>query len=151
MSDDEEYVPVPRNERSRKYIPLGNGSSQRKPKTHPDSSPQINSLGISGITNVTSSFCVDQPPRQVCKIPPPLPDIYTTCPELRTFKLAISLESIPKFNSIKPNLEGSTFDPNKKILKPFVSSNVIDFFLFLIFSSPFCFFRCSSQIDLPQA
>ena len=109
--DDDEYVPPLKTEKSdknRKYLPLGSQSSQRRPKSH-ETPNKISKT-------VTSSFCGDQLSKPM---PAPLPDIYTTCPELKTFKLTISLAS--KVNKTQQTqILQSSFNPNARILKPYV-------------------------------
>ena len=52
---------------------------------------------------------------------PLLPDIFTTCPELKTFKPIINLPlSFQSVVTIEDNEDPEAFNPEAKILRPYV-------------------------------
>ena len=110
------------------WIPLG--SVNRLPPKK-----QFPSLGRHGLGDpsaiATASF---QLPQMATRSPPliPLPDIYTTCPELRNFKPL----HLPTIGTLDPPVLATTstpgsvlrssptekkFDPNEQILRPYFS------------------------------
>ena len=135
---------------AKKYIPLGQ-VSRRNFNLRLDSKVQPSS---SATERLSASFLIPEVQPKSFR-PNPLPDIYTTCPELRQFKPVLDLPSalagdtpddaspmpqmqIPqKFISSKSSpLSPATpdecsFDPEAPILHPYVFFNNISFFMLL--------------------
>ena len=115
------WPPKSSTQPERKFIPLGGAARLPPKKAFPGGLGQPSQSDI-----VTASFLVVDQPKTV---PVKLPDIYTTCPELRNFKPLMTLpgvgtldtpvlESTPKPASSSSS--GSKFDPDKQILRPYV-------------------------------
>lgn len=126
-------------EPGRKFLPLGSVSHRAITKGLHQTTTKSPSVFT------TSFVSCEQPTPPVIS---PLPDIYTTCPELRQFKPIMTLPGMPihqsnyssasNSNNQNPLLsqgiqiphhlndqknkysENSNFDPNEQILKPFV-------------------------------
>lgn len=111
----------------RTWIPLGSAHrlppKKQFPSLRPTGLPDASALA-------TASF---QVPQTVTRSPPvvQLPDIYTTCPELRNFK---PLMTLPTIGTLDPPMLATTstpgsllrssptekkFDPNEQILRPY--------------------------------
>ena len=131
------WPPSRPNDPTKKYLPLGQVSRRQirniDPKVQP-STPATEKL--------SASFYVQGQPHGFR--PNPLPDIYTTCPELRQFKPALNLPLVSELNNDVPQEDDaaqqpkitknktfpvvhthgaeiiSSFDPNAAVLKPYV-------------------------------
>ena len=100
----------------RKFIPLGAPTKLATKRQFPGTG----SAGH-GSEVVTASFMlVDKKNRAPTK----LPDIFTTCPELRHFKPIIAIPGVSALNpdaQAKDEKSDGKFDPEKPILRPYVS------------------------------
>ncbi|OHT04353.1 hypothetical protein TRFO_28108 [Tritrichomonas foetus] len=123
-------------EPGRKFLPLG--ATSHRAQVSKGLVPQKPSPSA-----ITGSFVSREPQSKPTPVLQ-LPDIYTTCPELRQFKPIMTLPDMT-IHSPQPSLlagesapssqhNKSSFDPNEAILKPYVA------FRFSInFSLNFCF------------
>lgn len=101
--DEEEKGPT--ETRTKRFLPLGAVSRI----------PQMKLPGSDGQDLVTVSFPSSSHPTSLV----PLPDIYTTCPELRNFP-KISISELDDFLKDGKNKEKRGFDPEKLTVKPYV-------------------------------
>lgn len=125
---------------TKKYLPLGQVSK----RIHRTNDPRIQHTTPATEKLSASFFGTDMQPKSLHPSPSPLPDIYTTCPELRQFKPLFTLSShddtpneavlmpptpqkMPKEQSVPPPPPTSiiappnSFDPEAPILHPYVN------------------------------
>ena len=110
----------PQGQPDRRFIPLtGTPKSAHRPQF-----PGVAALPTGSDVMTTSFMAIEQPKT----VPPKLPDIFTTCPELRNFKPIISLPDVAAIGEraqeapgeSDAHSSGSKFDPNEPILRPYV-------------------------------
>lgn len=124
----QEPIPPDPPEVPKRFIPLG--SVRPPPKKSPFNHVQLPTPG-GNPTILSSSIVLHEPASPQIQ---PLPDIYTTCPELKMFKPLIALPPLmsnetpsmlsnkvlntdSRADSEKPNGE---FDPDTALLRPYV-------------------------------
>ena len=100
----------------RKFIPLGSPTKLATKRAFPGTGPAGHGSDV-----VTASFMlIDKKKPEPTK----LPDIFTTCPELRNFKPLIAIPGVSPLNTDAQATDGKLdgkFDPDKPILRPYVS------------------------------
>ena len=113
--------PKSSTESNRKFIPLGPSARLPPKKLFPGTVPPPNQSD-----SITTSFAVVDRHKPV---PVKLPDIYTTCPELRNFKPFMALPPVGTTDSAttesttaakESGNSTSGFDPNEPCLRPYV-------------------------------